>query len=499
MADPTAVADAQGEFLEVGNPGADTLRLDSLRIDVDAQSLVLTGLVLEPGGVFLLCRDSLHSANGGMACRAQWSGLSLANGRETRVGFAWNGGESAFVLPASRPGVSWENTWEAEGGFGRFLPSAGAWAGGDSATPGFRNSRSVRQAMRDLGIVEVTWIPAGISGNAAPGEGIVQVRVENRGTGEPPRSFLSLRLDADWDGDAETPLDSVAVEMPASGERVLRLGMGSGLRGIVRAALDPDENPGNDVFLLPVEPGRPLAITEWRPAPEAGEAEWVEIRNRTGDSGGIGRRLDLSRAAFNGMPLGSKAGGLDPGEFLVLTASLERFHARYGPIKARVLQPAGWRSLRNSGDTLTLTLAGFTVDSVVYDAAGDAVVDGVPVPGGASGALSDSRGGLPGTPGFAAGAAGENGWTLSGKVAGPGRPLDVEVRMADGKDYVLRLFDLEGNLMRELARGGPGRRLHTWDGSGEGGAVLNPGPYILCLSMAGRRPRREAIILMGDR
>ena len=68
MADPTFTGDAQGEFLELGNPGADTLRLDSLRIDVDAQSLILTGWMLEPGGLFLICRDSLPGENGGMAC-----------------------------------------------------------------------------------------------------------------------------------------------------------------------------------------------------------------------------------------------------------------------------------------------------------------------------------------------------------------------------------------------------------------------------------------------
>ncbi|HKP95627.1 MAG TPA: hypothetical protein VJ385_07710, partial [Fibrobacteria bacterium] len=365
MADPAAVPDAQGEFLELGNPYGDTLRLDSLRLDADAQSLLLTGLVLEPGGLFLICRDSLPSANGRMACRRRWSALSLANSRETAVGLAWDGGTSAYALPAPRPGVSWENTWEAETGFRRFLPSAGARPDGDSATPGSRNSRSVRRAARDLGIAEVTWIPGvrAASGEAPQGpgmgEGILQVRVGNRGTGSLPRSGLSLRLDADWDGEAETPVDSVAVEMPASGEALLRISMGAGLRGIVRAALAADENPGNDVFLLPVEPGRPLAITEWLPAPAADEPEWVEIRNRTSDSGGIGRRLELARASFNGLPLGAGAGGLDPGEFLVLTADLDRFRARYGSIKARVLQPPAWKALRNSGDTLTLSLAGF--------------------------------------------------------------------------------------------------------------------------------------------
>jgi hypothetical protein len=315
---------------------------------------------------------------------------------------------------------------------------------------------------------------------------MLEVRVADGGAWAPPRSFLSLRLDADWDGEAETKLDSVAVEVPAGGEAVLRLGMGAGVRGIVRAALvapedgwggaGEDEDPGNDVALLPVEPGRPLAFTEWHAAPEPGEAEWVEIRNRTADSGGVGRKLDLGRAAFNGLGLGARVGanpgGLEPGEFLVLTGSLEKFTARYGSLKARILQIPGWKPLRNSGDTLVLTLAGFTVDSVTY---------------------GGGRTGAPGTPGYAAAAVAADGWSLSGKLVEAGRPLDVEVSVRSA--FVLRLFDLEGDVVRELGRGGPGRSRIGWDGTGEGGRRLQPGPYILGLSIEGKRTRREVVLL----
>ncbi len=481
MADPAAVPDAQGEFLEIGNPGADTLASDSLRLEVDAQSLVLGGIRIAPGEAFLICRDSLPSANGGMACGAHWAALSLANGRAAQVSLSGAGWRNTFALPASHPGVSWENTWDARESFLAFAPSAASWSGGDSATPGFRNSRSSLRPERDLGITEVTWIPAGPrAGAAAGGEGFLEARVARRGSGAAPAAVLSLRLDSDWDGEAEIFVDSLAVDMPASGEAILRCGTGSGVRGIVHARLTRDEDPGNDLFLLPVEPGRPLAITEWRPAPAPGEPEWVEIRNRTADSGGIARRLDLSRAGFNGLALGSKAGILEPGGFLVLTESLERFRARYGSIKARVLQPAGWRPLRNSGDTLALSLAGITVDSLVY------------------GAVPAAAAGEAGTPGFSADAADAGiaeGWSLSGRVAGPGRAVDVEVRAAAGGSYALRVFDLEGNQARDLGSGGAGRRLYSWDGRGDGGRALAPGPYIVCLSREGRGSRRTVVIV----
>ena len=486
MADPGAVPDAQGEFLEIGNPGADTIRLDSLRIDAASQSLLIGRIRIAPGETLLLCRDSLPSANGGMVCGARWAALSLPNGRAAEVSLSGAGWRNVFALPASRTGVSWENTWDARESYLAFAPSGAAWSGGDSATPGFRNSRSALRPEHDLGIMNVTWYAAagageGAAGAAGKGEGFLEARVARRGSGAAPASFLSLRLDADWDGEAEILIDSLSVDMPASGEAVLRCGAGSGVRGIVHARLTRDEDPGNDLFLLPVEPGRPLAITEWHPAPAAGEPEWVEIRNRTADSGGIARRLDLSRAGFNGLALGSKAGILEPGGFLVLTESLERFRARFGPIKARVLQPAGWRALRNSGDTLVLSLAGMTVDSLAYGA--------VPA--------AETR--EAGTPGFspdAAESAMAEGWSLSGRIAGAGRTLDVEVRAATGKSYALRVFDLEGNKVRELGGGGAGRRLHTWDGRGDGGRALPPGPYILCLSRGGAGSRRAVAIVV---
>ncbi|MEO6095452.1 MAG: hypothetical protein ABIW76_07170 [Fibrobacteria bacterium] len=496
MADPAAVSDAQGEFIEIGNPSPDSLRLDTLRIESAApgtsgassgsQGLTLAGVKLGPRGCFLVCRDSLAAENGGMACDRRWPALSLANGRAVELVLSWSGGRAVFAVPASRPGVSWENTWNVAADFRGFEPSASSWQGGDSATPGSRNSRSILKPERNLGIVEVTWSRSAgtgadahstASGTRVGSEGFLEARIADRGTAGPVTTFLSLRLDADWDGKAETLLDSVPVAVPVGGEARIRIGAGSGVRGIVHAELGRDENPSDNRFILPVEPGRPLEITEWRPAPAPGEPEWAEIRNRTADSGGIARRLDLGYAAFNGLPLGSKAGTLEPGEFLVVTESAERFRSRFGPIKARVLQPSGWRPLRNTGDTLVLSLAGIAVDSVIYPAV--------------TGAETAS----PGTPGFSARAEGGDAWKLSGKVAGPGRTLDVEVVTASGGSYALRIFDLEGNLVKMLGTGGAGRRAHSWDGNGDGGR-LNPGPYILCLSRSDGSAFRAAVIVM---
>src|SRR5690606_1935310 len=161
MADPAAAADARGEFLELGNPWADSLRMDSLRIAVDGKSLNLRGVAIAPGGYFLVCRDSLAASGDGMECRAGWPGLSLPNSRAIAITLEWSGGSADFTLPASRKGVSWENTWEEGEGFRRFLPSVSPWGQGDMATPGFRNGRSGRRPSLDLAIADLAWIREG--------------------------------------------------------------------------------------------------------------------------------------------------------------------------------------------------------------------------------------------------------------------------------------------------------------------------------------------------
>lgn len=486
MSDPSAVADARGEFLELGNPGEDSLLLDSLRIAVDGQSLILRGVAMAPGGHFLICRDTLAASNGGMECQRGWPGLSLPNSREARIDLEWSGGSAGYALPAPLAGVSWENTWEEGEGYRRFLPSASPWGQGDMATPGFRNGRSSLRPSRDLAIAEMAWIRAG-AGEAASSEdreypeGYLGLRVESRGSAIPEGFSLALRLDSDWDGEAETPLDSMATEMPSSGVAHLRFRMRPGFRGIVHARLGPDGDPANDTFLLPVETERILGFTEWRASPTGGEPEWVEIRNQTADSGGTGRRLELSSAVFNGRLLGAKAGGLEPGEFLILTQSHAAFRERFGAIKVRVMELPAWPALPNAGGALVLALCGFTVDSLVYDA---------------KSAAAEARwSGAGATPGFEAAMPAESGWKLSGKVAAPGRPLDVEVFARGPGGYSLGVFDLEGNRVKDLGGRGPGRHRHSWQGEGGRGGPVAPGPYVLCLSMDGGGPRWRAVIV----
>lgn len=489
MADPTALSDAHGEFLELANAGGDSLRLDSLTLGVDGASLVLTALAMAPGGLFLICRDSIPAENGGMICGRQWAGLSLANGRALEVTLKAGAGETVeYPVPASRPGISWENTLEAGADFKRFLGSVGPWLNGDSATPGARNSRSTERPRSDLGITQVTL----------RADGMLSVGVENRGSGPPPRSFLSVRADQDWDGEAETFLDSLEATLPASGARTFLVPVGRGLRGLVQVRLTYDEDAADNLFLMPVEPEKPMVLSEWCPAPEAGAPEWVELRNGTADSGGQGRTLSLTRMEFDGRLLGAAAGEIAPGEYVVLTESTSGFRARYGALKVRLIEIPSWPGLRNTGDTLRLSAAGFALDSVVYGAKALADGGGCLVrgrPGEAGPALPEAARSGSGTPGFSVEPVTDFSWELSGRIAGSGRSVDAEVRAPSGFRYSLRIFDLEGNCVRDLGGGGPGRNIHRWTGESDRGGRLQPGPYVICLAAEGHRSRKQVVVV----
>jgi len=465
LADPAAWPDAQGEFLELGHPGIDSARLDGVAISVDGQSFPLGPLLLGPSDCLLICRDSAAYARAGIACARGWAGMSLVNGRPLEVTLSWAGGNFHVTAPASRPGTSWENTWDATAGYAAFGPSLAGRTGGDSATPGARNSRSALAAGRDLALAGIE-----VAGS------IVRVTVENRGSGPPPRSWVALRLDADWDGISEATIDSVPLDSAGTYPAALEFRIPTGARGRASASLGPDENPGNDVMAAAFEPGGgPLAFGAFQAVGQEGAPEWVEIRNITSASGGTGRRIALSLATVDAMALGAKAGFLDPGERIVLASDTAAFRARYGPIKANVMRPEPWRALRNTGDTLVLRLAGAAVDTLSWG----------PIKPGAAAAGNEE---LPT----------EAGWSLSGRTAFPEAPLDVEVQAPAGADYVLRAFSLEGDIVKEIGRGGAGRRMHTWDGRGAGGRALPRGAYVLCLTFGDGWTRKRAIVA-GER
>src|SRR5262245_22750917 len=184
----------------------------------------------------------------------------------------------------------------------------------------------------------------------------------------------SLRLDR-----ALAPGDSAGFAIPigglSGGKRMLR----------VRARLAGDEAAGNDADSLRVRIGPgPLEVTEIQFHPAAGEAEWVEVRNRSAAPLAIPDFLLSDRRGAPGeASLGS--GPLPPESLAVLAQDRAALLAHFPALDpARVWSVAPWASLNNSDDStgvadvVTLREAdGTPCQRVPYSAHG--VPSGVPI------------------------------------------------------------------------------------------------------------------------
>lgn len=171
-----------------------------------------------------------------------------------------------------------------------------------------------------------------------PGEpGVVGEEIAETGT----RELFSTAVER-----ALLPGDTArfAVALPGleAGRRTLR----------VRARLGGDERAENDLDSLRVRVGPgPLELTEVQFHPAAGEGEWVEVRNRSGEP------LDLAafRLADRRGGLGTPAGGTSPlaaESLAVLAQDRTALMARLGRLDpARVWQVSPWSSLNNSDDS----------------------------------------------------------------------------------------------------------------------------------------------------
>ena len=481
MSDPVSVSDAHGEFIEFANTTADTLRIHALDIVIDEINLSLPSVQIGPGQFFMVCRDSLPVDNGRLICNRQLPALSLANGRMLSVRIGANDLVTHYSIGPSSPGISWENTFDVEREAQSFKPSLG-WGGtGELFTPGNRNSQSALPLKSDLGIDQVTL----------NSEGVVEVQVLNYGSIFPSHPFLTLRLDDSWNGRFERQLDSLELA-PFEGQgSIFRIPVEKGLQGLIRVELTWDENPQNNFKVIPLEMDTSLVMSEWCPTPKNGAPEWIEIHNRSLEIGGQGRTLDLSQVAVNGRLLGPKAGELAPGEFLIVTESESRFRVQFGAMKIRILEIANWPSLRNIGDTLTLSIAGFPLENLIYSTHDLASGQSCLSPG-KSGFVSGM-----GSPGFIPKSLDEFSWVVSGRVVGAGTFLNGEVKGQSGLVYSIQIFDIDGNCVRSMAQGLSGPSKFEWRGEDDHGQMLPVGPYVLCLRSGGHRTKKWAMALQG--
>ena len=516
MFDPSG-SEFYDEYIEIQNTGDGPVDLAGWKTgDGDeADELVFEGggSVLQPGA-FGLILDAGYFANSTRYDPLPASALiltvsdatlgnsGLSNSAPERVVLVSSSGDTVGAMvytTGNRPGFS-EEKIDPEGGDGPDNWMDSRWEGG---TPGRANSVSPRDY--DLALARVSEspfpVPAGVSRDFV-------LSVENRG--RRPASAFSVAVEgiSGWHRDFPGlgPAEILRIEAPIG---IVPPGRHE---YVARIAFDADEEPSNNELTWTVLGGAgpgAVVVNEVMVSPEEGDPEWVELVNRSGQS------LDLiawrtDDAASSGGTFGREPLLLAPDEYLVVTEDVDRFYSRFPDRTVRVVAPARWARLNDSGDAV-----------VVRDAT-DGVVDRMsyveaPVEGRSleriswSGSGDDPQNWLASTDMDGATPGRENSVAQGSDIdavqllAEPNPFYDrVEIRYllpAPRADVNLWVYDRSGHPVKSLlnAAEGGSRRSVTWDGTGDDGATLKPGIYILFLEtlLEGRIFRTRAPVVFA--
>ena len=183
MANPKAVADSAGEWLELYNAGSTQVDLDGWTLaDEGSDSHKISGTVLiDPGQYIVLGRNSQSSANGGVTVAYQYTGYNLANGGDEvvlldgsgllvdRVTYSNGNGGWQIVAGASAQLTS---TGVDNNMGSNWCVAATAWSGsaGDTGTPGAANNCG---AGTDGGTSDGAPVDAGQTGDSGSSDASV--------------------------------------------------------------------------------------------------------------------------------------------------------------------------------------------------------------------------------------------------------------------------------------------------------------------------------------
>ncbi|HEX6039066.1 lamin tail domain-containing protein [Longimicrobium sp.] len=147
MADPGAVADADGEWLEIHNTGTTAVNLQgwTLASNNDSPQIISSAVTIPAGGYAVLARNGSATLNGGITPAYAYAVLNLANTADW-VALRDGGGASvdsvawSTAMPAgasrcvSNPGL---DNLDAKGA--NWHTSTAAFGAGDKGSPGARN------------------------------------------------------------------------------------------------------------------------------------------------------------------------------------------------------------------------------------------------------------------------------------------------------------------------------------------------------------------------
>jgi beta-lactamase superfamily II metal-dependent hydrolase len=147
MADPSAVADADGEWIEIHNRGAAAVSIQNWVIasNNDSPQTIGTALSIPAGGYVVLARNGNGATNGGVTEDHAYSTLTLANTSDwvalrDNLGASVDSASWSTAMPAgSTRGVSDPSLDNLDAKGANWHTSTSSFGSGDKGTPGGRN------------------------------------------------------------------------------------------------------------------------------------------------------------------------------------------------------------------------------------------------------------------------------------------------------------------------------------------------------------------------
>ncbi len=355
LADPSALSDAQGEFVELGNPLTEALEWNSFKLILAGDTLKWVNFKLNAGKFYLICRDSLTMSSQGIECKKNWPGLSLVNSLPISITLISETDTLSLQIPKALSGISWENTWQAPEFLGfdkaQFISKTG-----DKASPGDWNSRASNITVSDL-VVE----KASIQQTEQQSTLVALIRNQGGQANGAWRWYWSLDNNLDGVIDAQSRyVDMPALEAGQSLEISTTLPSSEIEAGIVTVHLQGDVIEFNNSHLIFSNITSILTITEFCPAPDAKTPEWVEIKNQQAYP------IRIDQVELNGIPIGLRENWLNAREYAILTPDSNTFIQYYGFGKWNLFESSDWNILRNTGDTVSLSWKGNTISEIPY-------------------------------------------------------------------------------------------------------------------------------------
>lgn len=503
-------ADGGAEFVELWNPGMAPVSLAGVRLefangadDPPDWSVRWTGddhHSIPAGGVFLIVDrhwtgDVLGQSEASLGLQNGPDALRLTDGTEVLDLVGW--GELAWPeLSEGDPAEDVTGLSLARRPDGHDTDDNLADLRGAEPTPGTANWQDVAPEL-----AEVIWSPP--SSPFAGDTVSVILELANRGLQPLPATSLGLvRLDEGWWSNipAVAPDGGVRIEIGLTPRR-------PGLEPVLaRLVVAPTETV--DLAAGWFQVGLPaLRLSEVMAAPDDG-GEWCEIIN----TGSLPRSLDgLQLRDEDGSWRGLPAAELAPGECRLVAQDADGLAAWLDVLQAAgeqactplpVLPMPSWPSLNNSAPASR----GFADRLVLGDDQGR-VIDHATVGLGTGEALpgrSLERSPLgrwraatavaratPGCPPFAPPTAADQVMSVQPNPfsphAGPGATSALFTVPSSAMGWELRVFDLWGQLVRDLGGDelGPGPRNVVWDGRDGQGRPVAPGGYVVVLHWRG--------------